>query len=372
MAVLHGPDETPRNYTRAGEGSSKGTGTADNGRTLSPRARAFWTAAQYAVLLGGVVLVWLLIFRPGVGTSVMWNILTAGAPALVTIVPGLWRNICPMATFALLPRRLGLSKRRKMPDRLAGWLGLTSVALLFVIVPLRHIGLDSNGPMTAVLLMSAAAVAGLMGFVFEWRSGWCSSLCPIHPVERLYGSAPAISFQNARCDLCERCSKPCPNSTPATTPAFTGPLQVQKAVGNFLAGSFLGFVWGWFQVPDYPAPAGMHEIAAAYLWPLGGALVSYSAFKAIEPLVAAKPAARRILHRAFAATAVSTYYWYSIPALAGFGTGPAQLSGLASLLPAWFPLASHVVTTSFFFWFLVIRPANGRSWQNRPALVRVR
>jgi hypothetical protein len=43
---------------------------------------------------------------------------------------------------------------------------------------------------------------------------------------------------------------------------------------------------------------------------------------------------------------------------------------LTAALPAWFPLASHVATTAFFFWFLVIRQVRGVSWQKRPAFAR--
>ena len=283
MAMLHYSHETPMNCAGAAGRSPAGQG---NGRNLSPRARALWNAAQYVLLLGGLALVWLLMARPAVGIAIMWNILIPAAPALVTILPGLWRNICPMATFSLLPRRLGLSRRAKMPEHLAAWLGLASVIALFAIVPLRHISLNTNGPATAAMLAGAAAIAALMGFLFEWRSGWCTSLCPIHPVEKLYGSAPAVTFKNARCGLCEQCTNPCPDSTPSMTPLSTGPLRLQAGVGEFMAGSFFGFVWGWFQVPDYPGAIGGQEIAAAYLWPFGGALASFAAFKAIRRLLA--------------------------------------------------------------------------------------
>ena len=367
MAILHYSHETPMNCAGAAGRSPAGQG---NGRNLSPRARALWNAAQYVLLLGGLALVWLLMAQPAVGIAIMWNILIPAAPALVTILPGLWRNICPMATFSLLPRRFGLSRRAKMPEHLAAWLGLASVVALFAIVPLRHISLNTNGPATAAMLAGAAAIAALMGFLFEWRSGWCTSLCPIHPVEKLYGSAPAVTFKNARCGLCEQCTNPCPNSTPSMTPLSTGPLRLQVAVGEFMAGSFFGFVWGWFQVPDYPGAIGGQEIAAAYLWPFGGALVSFAAFKAIRRLLAGTPGASRILQRVFAAAAVSTYYWYRIPALTGFDPRSGVLWDLTAVLPAWFPLASHMATTAFFFWFLVIRQVKGASWQKRPAFAR--
>ncbi len=326
-----------------------------NSRTVDPRSRRIWVTLQAALLLVGVVLVGLLLFWPDAGIALMWNLLIPVAPALVTIAPGLWRNICPMATFHMLPQKLGIAQNIRMPEWGAAALGMISVILLFVVVPMRRIGLNVDGPLTAIMLLSAAVVACVMGALFEMRSGWCTSLCPIHPVEKLYGTNPAISFKNARCDLCEACSNPCPDSTPEMTPTVTGATKAQQFLGNFLVGSFPGFVWGWFQVRDYPPhQVGTQEIITAYVWPLGACIVTYAIFKIGEHIFRHKDKARAILHRVFAAAAVSTYYWYRLP-------------GPASLLPDWFPLVSHMVTTPFFFWFLVLRSPKV-SWLKRPVM----
>lgn len=324
-------------------------------RTVDPKHRRIWAALQAGMFLVGVTLIGLLLFWPAAGIALMWNFLIPVAPALVTIAPGLWRNICPMATFHMLPQKLGLARNLRMPEWGAAALGLTGVILLFVVVPMRRIGLNVDGPLTAIMLLSAAVVAFTMGSLFEMRSGWCTSLCPIHPVERLYGTNPAISFKNARCDLCEACSNPCPDSTPEMTPTVTGATRVQQFLGNFLVGSFPGFVWGWYQVQDYPPQqVGSHEVFTAYAWPLGACLVTYVVFKIAEHVFRHKPKARAVLQRVFAAAAISTYYWYRLP-------------GPASLLPDWFPMVSHMVTTPFFFWFLVLRSPKV-SWLKRPVM----
>jgi hypothetical protein len=340
-------------------------------RNLDDDTRINWMAVQTIVLYGGIMLVGLLLFRPALGIAIMWNVLIPVAPVLVTVAPGLWRNICPMSTFSLLPRRLGLSLKLKMPASVAAVLGLISVVALFTIVPLRHICLNTNGPMTVVMLVSAASIAALMGLLFEWRSGWCTTLCPIHPVEKLYGTQPAITLKNARCDMCAQCTTPCPDSTPSMTPLITGPSKLQKAIGNFMVGSFFGFVLGWFQVPDYYGPIGNTEIIASYAYPWIGAAICYAVFKVLERAVGEDPQRRRILYRIFAAAAVSTYYWYRVPALTGFDPRSGQLINITHILPVWFPIASHIVTTSFFFWFLVIRQTTGVSWMKRPSFVPV-
>jgi hypothetical protein len=252
--------------------------------------------------------------RPAVGIAVMWNILIPAAPALVTILPGLWRNICLVATFSLLPRRFGLSRRRKMREQLAAWLGLASAVALFAIVPFRHISLNTNGPATAAMLAGAAAIAAPMGFLFEWRSGWCTSLCPIHPVEKLYGSASAVTFKNARCGLCEQCTNPCPDSTPSMTPLSTGPLRLQVAVGEFIGGELLRLCMGLVPGAGLSGSRWLAGNRGAVSLAARGALVSFAAFEAIKRQVASIPRASRILQRVFAAAALSTYYRYRIPA----------------------------------------------------------
>ncbi len=331
------------------------SGSAASSRTVTPEARRVWVGLQAAMFVIGVVLVGLLLFWPAVGLALMWNLLIPVAPALVTIAPGLWRNICPMATTHMLPQKLGIAQNMKMPEWGAAALSTISVVLLFIVVPMRRIGLNADGTMTAIMLLSAACVAFTMGSLFEMRSGWCTSLCPIHPVERLYGTNPAVSFKNARCNLCEACSNPCPDSTPEMTPTQTGPTRIQQWLGNFLVGSFPGFVWGWYQTPDHaPQDVGIPEIFAAYAWPFGAALVTYLLFRIGEQLLHDRQDALTTMHRIFAAAAISTYYWYRLP-------------GPAFLLPDWFPTVSHLITTPFFFWFLVLR-APKVSWLTRPVM----
>jgi hypothetical protein len=324
-------------------------------RTVGPKGRRVWLTLQAGMLAVGVALVNLLLIWPAVGIALMWNLIIPIAPALVTISPGLWRNICPMATFHMLPQKLGISRNIRMPEWGAATLGVISVILLFIVVPMRRIGLNVDGPLTAIMLLSAAVIAFTMGSLFEMRSGWCTSLCPIHPVERLYGTNPAFTFKNARCDLCEGCSNPCPDSTPELTPTAGMPTKVQQVLGNFLIGSFPGFVWGWYQVQDYPPDqVDTQAVMTAYAWPLGACIVSYVVFRLGEHVLRHKPDARTVMHRMFAAAAISTYYWYRLP-------------GPASLLPDWFPLVSHLVTTPFFFWFLVLRSPKV-SWLKRPVM----
>ena len=331
----------------------------EDSRTLSLSGRIIWTVLQYAMLGVGIVLVGLLLFKPALGIPLMWNVLIPVAPAMVTIAPGLWRNICPMATFHHLPKHLGISQHRRMPDWAAAGLSLIGVVGLFVIVPMRQLGIDTTGPLTATMLILAAVTAWVMGTLFEAKSGWCTTLCPIHPVEKLYGTVPAVTFKNARCNLCENCTSPCPDSTPAMTPTNSGSTKLQRFLGRVVVGSFPGFVLGWYQVPDYYLnQVDIDAFMTAFGWSYGAALVSYLIFRRAERALRRREALRQTLHRAFAAAAVSIYYWYSLPAIASW----------LFEVPDWFPLVSRMVTTPFFFWFLVFRLPNGTSWLIRPTM----
>jgi hypothetical protein len=330
-------------------------------------ASKVWAVLQTTLLLFGFALAGLLWFWPAVGIAIMWNVLIPAAPALVTLAPGLWRNICPMSTFSMLPKKLGFSLRMRMPEWLAAGLVLISLIALYAIVPLRHIMLDTGGPATAIMLAAAAGLALGLGMLFEGRSGWCTTLCPIHPVEKLYGTAPLYTPKNARCTVCDFCTVPCPDTTPSMTPAVTSNNPLQQLMATLFIGSFWGFVFGWYQVPDYTGHIGMAEIVETYFWPLAGAFVSFAIYNAIDVWFIESKEARKLLQAVFAAGAVSTYYWFRIPMLVGLGAFPGTglLYDLSAVLPPWFAMASHALTTTLFFWLLAIRGNSGLRWQQR-------
>jgi len=335
---------------------------------LTQNALAGWYAAQYLFLFGGAALLVTLAYRPVLGLDILWNGLIPLAPALVVVVPGLWRNICPMATFSLLPRRLGLSRNRPPSKPMVALLAVISLIALFLIVPLRHLSLNASGPETALMLGASAIFAFLLGVAYDWRSGWCNGLCPIHPVEKLYGQVPAFTFYNARCDVCHQCSTPCPDSTRSMQPLVTSSSSIAKAVGHIMTGSFAGFIWGWYRVPDYLGNVTFMDGISAYAWPFCSGLISLAVYGIFYLKFNRSTAHRRLLVRLFATFAVCAYYWYRIPALAGFEPypGSGMLVDLSSdwpLLP-WF---SRFSTTAFFTWFLLMRRNPGASWLKRPS-----
>lgn len=337
-----------------------------SGDQLSPRSILTWRIVQAVVWLVGAVILTCLLFFPSLGILLFWNILIPVAPALFVIAPGLWRNVCPLATTNLLPRHLGLSTRKRLTVTQLGRLNLVAAIALYIIVPLRHAVFNSNGPATAIMIIAMASVGVLMGFVYEWKSAWCSGLCPIHPVEKLYGGNVLMSMPNAHCSQCMNCVVPCPDSTPNNNHHTAAKTTSHKITGLLIAGGLPGFIWGWFHVPDEATVTTLRAFAGVYKMPLAGFMVTLIIYSVLLVNIPKKLQAR--LTAVFAAAAVSCYYWYRLPALLGFGkfADDGLLVNLQNVLPAWSLTAITIATTVFFFYWLVVRKPNNRSWVVRP------
>ena len=338
-----------------------------SGNQLSARSITIWRVLQFLVWLVGLSIFVSLIYFPAVGLLVFWNILIPIAPALLVVATGLWRNICPMAITNLLPRHYNLSLKKKLTVRTQAKLQLVSILALYAIVPLRHAIFNTNGMATAWLLFIAATTGFSMGFIYDWKSGWCSTLCPVHPVEKLYGGNTLLSMPNAHCGECVNCSIPCPDSTPNMHPSVATRTIYHKISGALTIGGLPGFIWGWFHVPDSLAPLSVSQFFKTYELPLLGCLVTLIIYLVWQKVMAEKDHPKLIA--LFAASGVSCYYWYRIPALLGFGkfAEDGTLVNLRNVLPEWSITILIIASTIFFFvWFLLRKP-NHKSWVIRPA-----
>lgn len=338
-----------------------------SGDQLSSRSILTWRLVQALVWMAGATILVCLIFLPNIGVTLFWNILIPIAPALIVVAVGLWRNVCPLATTALLPRHLGLSKRKIMSTSLHGVLSLISILALYAIVPLRHAVFDISGPATAGLLAGVTTVAVTMGFFFEWKSAWCSSLCPIHPVEKLYGSNVLFALPNAHCDRCMKCVSPCPDSR-----ANVSPLSYHKTFSDNLSalliiGGLPGFIWGWFHVPDYHGDLSLTALLEIYKMPWAGMTATLTLYSLMTIILNER--ATQKMSGIFAASAVSCYYWFRIPALLGFGNFPedGRLINLSATIRIEAVVITTLLVTVFFFWWIVIRKQHRVGWVIRPA-----
>jgi len=336
----------------------------------SEKTAAAWPMARGLVLGLSALVLAALALAPRIGLHALWNLWVPAAPALLLLWPGLWRNVCPLATVAGWSARRRSTRRRlsrgAQDAAVAG-----GVALFFLIVPLRHVILDRSATATLAVVVALGAAALVLAHRFESRSAWCQGLCPVHPAERLYGTNPAATFRNASCASCTRCTVICPDSDAgvhALTARRGSPRRVATTV---FAGGLPGFIVGWFHVPDFAASEGWRHLALAYGLPLGGAIASLPVFLAVQR--AAGAGRERQLARLAGGLAVVLYYAHRLPALAGGGVipGDGMLADLRGVLP---PVAFDLLSLAPFFLFgvwLVAIPTNRRSWCVPPPRVGI-
>jgi hypothetical protein len=170
----------------------------------------------------------------------------------------LWRGVCPLATLNMLANTPG---GRRLPSRVSRWAGAPAMLALFVLVPARHFAFNVRGEALALLVVGAAVAAVVLGRRYEARAGFCNYLCPVLPVEQLYGLQPSIAVDNPRCATCSACTpRGClDNARSKAVAQLLGPARrgrgwLLSAFGLF-AIAFPGFVYGYFNVSDAEASA---------------------------------------------------------------------------------------------------------------------
>ncbi|CAN5228820.1 hypothetical protein BH09BAC6_BH09BAC6_19620 [soil metagenome] len=337
---------------------------------LSSRSVTIWRIAQAVVWLIGAAIFVCLVFFPPTGLLLFWNILIPLAPAILVLFTGVWRNVCPLATTNLLPRHFGLSKKKKLTTKQLGVLNLIAVLALYVIVPLRHAIFNTSGMATAVLISTMVAAGMVLGFFYEWKSAWCSGLCPIHPVEKLYGGSAFLTIANAHCDQCMNCVVPCPDSTPNIHPLSSKKTIFHRLSGMLIIGGLPGFIWGWFQTADEKGIGGVYAFVRVYENPLIGFLISLAVYALCSAVI--RQRFEKKLISFFAAAGVSCYYWFRVPALFGFGNQGTDglLVDLRGAMPQVVIQVIILAVAAFFFYWMVIREPHRKSWLVRPEFAK--
>ncbi|MCG8467961.1 MAG: hypothetical protein MJB57_07075, partial [Gemmatimonadetes bacterium] len=210
---------------------------------------------------------------------------------------------------------------------------------------------NDDGAALALLIGVVLVAAFVRGAVFDGRAGFCNAICPVLPVERLYGQRPLLDVGRARCASCSACGRSCIDLAPsrsvkklvsmkASPGAGTSPdvaAWVRTPLGAFAA-SFPGFVVGYFSAPDGP----LETAVTVYAWILGLSLASYTMVWLVARL--AKPSPRVGL-AALGALGAGLYYWFAAPGLATAlgapgAAGPAFRTAALSFVFVWAVRAS--------------------------------
>jgi hypothetical protein len=283
----------------------------------------------------------LLLVRPAAGAFVFWQLVLPVVPLIFFLAPGWWRNLCPVAAANQIPRRLGSTPAIPAPPWLAKRGDTVAVVLLIVGVAARQSFLEENGRLLGVVLLGVAGLALAGGFAFPGKSGWCTTVCPLAPVERFYGQMPLARVSNIHCRPCIGCTTGCYDVALKVAGARrSGRVALRRPGQVLFAGAFPALVvtyFGW--APQ--AGASTAEIAVRFAAVmLGGAAGSVV-------LRAAFGVSARSLSRVSAVLTLIAFYCYVGPgfirALNQAGTalfrlqhealrGPAVAIGLALLL----------------------------------------
>ena len=278
-------------------------------------------------------------------TRLIWAGAVPLLPASFLINAAAWRNICPIATLNTLSRATG----RPLSTRQAAVAIPIGIALLFLLVPARRVILDGSASITALAIgiLGVAALAG--GAFFDRKAGFCNSICPILPVERLYGQRPLVVVQNARCTPCEACThggcfdlNPVRSGLTTIGRAASDRRWVLRPFAVFALG-FPGLIVGYYLSPavDPGGTATLGEVMAVYGIVGATTLLSFLVFAAGYLISGLHPSKALVWS---AGAAAGAYYWLTPGAVAvAWGLDPTAERALRlaalTLVVVWFTRA---------------------------------
>lgn len=319
-----------------------------------PLSRPLWHLAQATAMTATLALIAALFIWPDSALSLLWDVAIPILPAVFLINPSLWRNICPLANLNTLSSRLLPRlpwQRRRLSEAWFAAAGGIGIALLLIMVPARRFVFNTDGPLLGITVLAVAALALVMGLLFERKAGFCNSLCPVLPVERLYGQQPLVKVANAHCKSCVSCvSRGCVDlAASKALPQTLGSARHSHAShathawlltlqGAFIA-SFPGFVLGYYLLPNGP----WSSAGRVYGVELACMLASWLLCQLVVRLFHLSSAtASRLL----AALALAIYYWFVAAVVSDHLTLPAVavtlIRGAALLLIAyWWQRHGH-------------------------------
>jgi nitrite reductase (NADH) large subunit len=276
-----------------------------------------WQATRAASVVVTLLLCVLMFVRPDAGLFIFWQLLLPLLPLLWMTAPGLWRNFCPLATFNQTPRVFQFTRALTPPAVLKNHGYLVGISLFLLIVPARLALFNQNGPASAILILAILASAFTLGLLFKGKSGWCSSICPLLPVQRVYGQTPFVLVRNSHCNPCVGCTTNCYDFNPSVAylADIYQPDRQWAGYRKFFAGAFPGLILAFYTMPGNLPPASsllglLGSLGQIYAYFAVSILISVGAFMLLESLL---KVTSYTISTVFGALAINLYYWGSAP-----------------------------------------------------------
>lgn len=290
-----------------------------------------WRLGQAVVVVGTVLLLAGLLVRPALSLDLLWNLAVPVLPAVFLLSPALWRNVCPLATLSDLPWWGG---ERSLSPAWSRWAAVGGIVLLALLVPARRVFFNEHALAAFALVAGVAVLALTLGFLFDRKAGFCNAVCPVLPVERLYGQKPFLELANAHCPSCTLCTaRACldlAGERGALVALGAGSRRGRKWMGTpygAFAAAFPGFVVGYYMTED----VGLSAAAAVYGEILAWAAVSFVLVAGVTWALRIRAA---VALPTLGAVAVGLYYWFVAPLVGaawGLGGGGVAAIRIAAL-----------------------------------------
>ncbi|GAB5533853.1 MAG: hypothetical protein Rubg2KO_01020 [Rubricoccaceae bacterium] len=338
--------------------------------TVPARINGAWRLAQGVSVVTALGVTVLLVVRPDLGLLLTWKVLVPLVPAVLLFAPQIWRNLCPIGVVNQLPSKLGFGGTNRLSARAQRNAPLIAIGLFFAIVPLRLTVFDQNGPALAVFVVTLLVVAVVGGVLVTGKGGWCATLCPVLPVERLYGQQPILDAPHAHCDTCTGCIRSCYDLKPERSldelvKGRNGTTGILRRPTGVFAVAFPGFVLGYFTAATDAVAAGTGTLGA-YGWVFAFAIASSLIGGAIQWVM--KASDRRIVQAA-AALAAGLYYWFTVPTIFAALDEALSLSVASGIMWA-LRLAFLGLAVAWFVTTVRRQEPRRGHWVRRPASVR--
>jgi VWFA-related protein len=304
---------------------------------------ALWASARVGAVVAVLVYVALLFTQPAWGLFLFWRLTIPILPLVFLVAPGAWRNVCPLAASNQMPRLFKWSHALTPPEWLREYGFIIGVGTFFLFASSRKWLFNNSGPATGLLILAALVSAWLGGYLFKGKSGWCTSICPLYPVQRLYNRTPFVTIPNAHCSPCVGCTKNCYDFNPGM--AALADLHDNDphyaSYRKFFSAAMPGFVVAYFIAPN---PTGPASALAMYLQFALYIVMSVSVFNILS-LLKVSP---NKLTAVYGAVAFNLFYWFGLP---GWLQAAGSVVGLTP--PVWLaPVLQVGILAVTFNWIV--------------------
>jgi CRP-like cAMP-binding protein len=168
-----------------------------------------------SALVAGYIGIVALGLTTDVQPRIFWTMLLPLLPISIVLMGfANWRQICPLALFGEIGRKLNRGTQRRVPKWLERWFFVVTFTGLLAMLVFRLVATNGDGVWLSWLLVALALTALVANLIFTGKT-WCNFFCPIGFVERIYTEPRSLpTTPNSQCDRCTACKSSCPDIDP--------------------------------------------------------------------------------------------------------------------------------------------------------------